>query len=148
MRVLVAAIALAAGVAALPGCTLFSYGQFDPLSSGRAFDDAQRRFNRLVRWGQWEKAAELVASDQRQAFLDLGRVIADVRFTDWDVTVLEMGENFETAHLEVRIEGYRPTTLTQHEVVMVQAWERLDGVSSTWVVRPRLEELRLAFAGR
>jgi hypothetical protein len=147
MRRLVAALLLAA-TAGLSGCMLFSYGQFDPLSSGRAFDDAQLRFNRLVRWGQWEKASEMVAAEEREAFLAVGKALGDVRFTDWDVTTLEMGDGFANAHLEVRIEGYRPTTLMHHEVRMVQEWERLEGVSSTWVVRPRLDELSLAFAGR
>ena len=59
-----------------------------------------------------------------------------------------MGKGFETAHLEVRIEGYRPSTLMQHEVRMVQEWQRLEGVTSPWVVRPRLDELTLAFTGR
>jgi hypothetical protein len=31
---------------------------------------------------------------------------------------------------------------------MVQEWERLEGVTSPWVVRPRLDELTLAFVGR
>jgi hypothetical protein len=147
MRRLVAALLLAASTA-LPGCMLFSYGQFDPLSSGRAFDDAQVRFNRLVRWGQWEKAAEMVASEQREEFLAVGRALSDVRFTDWDVATMEMGEGFSTAELVIRIEGYRPTTLMHHEVRMVQEWERLEGVTSPWVVRPRLDELTLAFVGR
>jgi hypothetical protein len=127
---------------------LFSYGQFDPLSSGRAFDDTQTRFNRLVRWGQWEKAAEMVASEQREEFLAVGKALADVRFTDWDVAAMEMGDGFSTAELVIRIEGYRPTTLMHHEVRMVQEWERLEGVTSPWVVRPRLDELTLAFVGR
>ena len=147
MRRLVAALLLVAGTA-LPGCSLFSYGQFDPLSSGQAFDDAQVRFNRLVRWGQWEKAAELVASDRREEFLTVGKALADVRFTDWDVTMLEMEDGLAKATVEIRIEGYRPTTLMHHEVRMVQEWERLEGVSSPWVVRPRLDELTLAFVGR
>lgn len=147
MRRLVAACLLAA-TAALPGCMLFSYGQFDPLSSGRAFDDTQLRFNRLVRWGQWEKASEMVAAEDRDAFLAVGKALGDVRFTDWDVAVLEMGDGLEKAYLEVRIEGYRPANLMHHEVRMAQEWERLEGVSSPWVVRPRLDELSLAFAGR
>jgi hypothetical protein len=147
MRRLVAALLLAASTA-LPGCMLFSYGQFDPLSSGRVFDDTQLRFNRLVRWGQWEKAAEMVATDRREEFLTVGKALADVRFTDWDVAAMEMGKGFTTAEVVVRIEGYRPTTLMHHEVRMVQEWERLEGVSSPWVVRPRLDELTLAFVGR
>jgi hypothetical protein len=147
MRRLVAALLLAASTA-LPGCMLYSYGQFDPLSSGRAFDDAQLRFNRLVRWGQWEKASEMVASEEREGFLAVGRALSDVRFTDWDVATMEMADGFASAEVVIRIEGYRPQTLMHHEVRMVQAWERLEGVSSPWVVRPRLDELTLAFVGR
>lgn len=147
MRSLVAALVLAA-TTALPGCMLFSYGQFDPLSSGRAFDDTQVRFNRLVRWGQWEKAAEMVASEKREEFLAVGQALADVRFTDWDVAAVDMGEGFSSAELVIRIEGYRPATLMHHEARMVQQWERLEGVSSPWVVRPKLDDLTVAFVGR
>jgi hypothetical protein len=147
MRRLAAALLLAASTA-LPACSMFSYGQFDPIASGRAFDDAQVRFNRLVRWGQWQKAAEMVAVDQREEFLKVGQALGDVRFTDWDVTTLEMEKGLMKATVEIRIEGYRPTTMMQHEVRMVQEWERLEGVTSPWVVRPRLDELALAFARR
>ena len=146
MRRLLVALLLLVGVA-LPGCSMFSYGQLDPLASGQAFDDAQTRFNRLVRWGQWEKASEMVATEDREAFLAAGRALGDVRFTDWDVTVLEMGKGLETAHVEVRIEGYHPSTLVQHEARFVQEWQRLEGVTSPWVVKPHLDELTLKFAG-
>ncbi|HEX2484632.1 MAG TPA: hypothetical protein VHQ66_05005 [Myxococcota bacterium] len=147
MRRLVAALVLATSTA-LPGCSMINYGQFDPLASGRAFDDTQVRFNRLVRWGQWKKAAEMVAVDQREEFLTVGQALTDVRFTDWDVVTMEMGDGLEKATVEVRIEGYRDSTLTHHAAVMVQEWERLEGVTSPWVVRPRLDELKLAFVGR
>lgn len=147
MRRVVAALVLLSGVG-VAGCSMFSYGHFDPLATGQAFDDSQKRFNRLVRWGQWEKAAEMVATDDREAFLAVGRTLTDVRFTDWDVTALEMGEKFETAQVEVRIEGYRQSDMTQHEVRMLQEWSHADGVSSPWVVRPHLDEIAGAFAAR
>ena len=58
MRRLVAALVLLSGVG-LAGCSMFSYGHFDPLATGQAFDDSQKRFNRLVRWGQRPRTAKL-----------------------------------------------------------------------------------------
>jgi hypothetical protein len=147
MRHALAALLLAATTVA-PGCWFVSYGKIDPLSSGAAFDDAQRRFTQLVRWGQWEKASEMVAPDSRSRFAEVMKSLSDVRFTDWEIVQLEMGEGFHTAHVVVRVAGYRESTLTHHEARMAQEWERKDGISSHWIVRPALDEVQGAFAQR
>jgi hypothetical protein len=148
MRNVLAAVLLAASATLSTGCWFFSYGQVDLLSSGWAFDETQERFNRLVRWGHWEMAVPMVAEDERERFTQVMRSLRDVRFTDWDVLVVDMSKGFDTAHVEVRLEGYRETTLTQGESVMVQDWERHQGLESEWVVRPNLDAVAAAFAAR
>ncbi len=148
MRNVLAALLLAASATLQTGCWFFSYGQLDLLSSGWAFDEKQERFNRLVRWGHWEMAVPMVAEDQRERFTEVMRSLEGVRFTDWDVLVVDMAKGFDTAHVEVRLEGYRETTLMQHESVMVQDWERRQGIESDWVVRPDLDAVAAAFAAR
>ena len=130
------------------GCMLYSYGQFDPLSSGREFDEAQLRFTRLVRWNQWEKASEMVAPDSRERFREVMAGLEGVKFTDWETILVDMSKGLKTAEVQVQIEGYREATLLHASARMTQNWERLPGASSPWVVRPDVEPLAAAFALR
>jgi hypothetical protein len=146
MRNAFAALLLAASAVLSSGC-LFSHGQLDLLGTGTAFDETQERFSRLVRWGHWEMAIPLVAEDQREHFAEVMRQLDDVKFTDWENINVEVAAGFDTARAEVRLEGYRESTLRTAEAVMVQEWERIQGLESEWVVRPDLEPLRVAFRG-
>ena len=132
--------------AVLPSGCLFSHGQFDLLGTGTAFDETQERFSRLVRWGHWQMAVPLVAEDEREHFVEAMRKLEGVKFTDWEVLDVEVATGFDTAHAEIRLEGYRESTLTTAEAVMVQEWQRIQGIESEWVVRPNLDSLVVAFA--
>jgi hypothetical protein len=147
MRNAFAVLLLAAAAALSSGC-LLSHGQLDLLGSGTAFDETQERFNRLVRWGHWEMAAELVADDQREHFVDVMETLRDVKFTDWEILVMDVAKGFDTAHVSVRLEGYKKSSLVYYEGVLEQDWTRIQGIESTWVVRPNVDALSVAFAGR
>jgi len=126
--------------APLGGC-MISHGMFDPLSAGSALDESQLRFSRLVRWQQWEKAAEMVHPDARDDFEKMMRALNGVQFTDWELTEVDVAEDFETAHVEILIEGYSPRTMINHQAIMVQEWERMSTVTHGWVVSPHLDAL-------
>jgi hypothetical protein len=147
MRNAFAALLLAVSSVLSSGC-LFSHGQFDPMGAGTSFDETQERFNRLVRWGHWQMAAELVADDQREHFIEAMSTLDDVKFTDWEIVVQDVAKGFATAHLEVRLEGYRKSNLVYYEGVLAQDWTCLQGVQSKWVVRPDVDALSVAFVGR
>jgi hypothetical protein len=145
MKTTLAALLLAAATLTT-GC-LFSHGQFDLLGSGTAFDESQERFSRLVRWGYWEKAAEMVAPEDREHFLEAMSSLGDIKFTDWEVVVMDVAKGFHTADVDVRLEGYRESTLIHYEGVMTQHWELKDAVRGSWMVRPDVDGLVVAFAG-
>jgi hypothetical protein len=147
MRNAIAALLLAATSLFGTGC-IWSYGQLDVTGAGEAFDDSYERFTRLVRWGHWEMATELVAEDQREPFIDAMRALGDVKFTDWEVMNLDVGDGFKTAHVEVRLEGYRQATLETFSAVMVQEWESSGEMKGTWHVRPDLTSISAAFAAK
>ena len=132
--------------ALLPSGCLFSHGQFDLLGTGTAFDETQERFSRLVRWGHWEMASAIVAEDQRDHFIEVMETLGDVKFTDWEIITLDVASGFDTAHVEIRIEGYRQSNLMHYEAVMVQEWERIPTIESEWVVRPDVDAVARAFA--
>ena len=127
------------------GC-IWSYGMFDLTGSGTTFDEAQQRFNQLIRWGEWDMASSLVAEDQREHFLEVMQSLHDVRFTDWENLTVDMHDGFKSAEVLIRLEGYRQTTLVHYQADLRQDWERLDGVERQWVVRPDVDSLAVAFA--
>jgi hypothetical protein len=134
-------------MAPLGGC-VFSHGQIDLLQHGDSFDEAQTRFSRLVKWGHWQKAVPMVVPEAREEFVEVMNDLRGVKFTDWEILVLDMGKGFETATVEVYLEGFRESTLTHHAAVMTQNWERVDAVMSTWQVRPDLKQVSANFLGR
>jgi hypothetical protein len=145
MKRALAALLLTASAVLNAGC-LWSHGQVDILGTGTAFDETQERFSRLVRWGHWEMASAIVADDQRDHFIEVMQRLEDVKFTDWEILLMDVATGFDTARVEVRLEGYRQSTLMHYEAVMVQEWERIPSVDSQWVVRPDVDAVARAFA--
>ena len=90
----------------------------------------------------------MVAPESREEFVDVMEGLSDVKFTDWEILVLDMGSGFETAVVEIRLEGFRERTLTHHAAIMTQEWERVDTVMSTWQVKPDLTQVAANFLGR
>ena len=147
MRNAIAALMLTFAAVTGSGC-IYSHGQFDFLGAGDAFDESYERFTRLVRWGHWEMATPLVAEDQRDAFIATMRTFGNVKFTDWEVMVLDVAEGFETAHVEIRLEGYRVKTLETFSGILVQDWVRINKVSSDWKVKPDFTSVTAAIAAK
>jgi hypothetical protein len=147
MRRLAILCLLALLVVPLGGC-VFSHGQIDLLQHGDSFDKAQTRFSRLVKWGAWQKAVPMVSPDAREEFVDVMQGLSGVKFTDWEVLVLDMGAGFQTATVEIRLEGFRESTLTHHAAIMTQEWTRVDTVMATWQVEPDLTQVAANFLGR
>ena len=73
--------------------------------------------------GRWRPP--LVAEDQREAFIAAMKALGDVKFTDWEVMILDVAEGFDTAHVEIRLEGYRAGGRSRRSPpCMVQDWTR------------------------
>src|SRR5262249_51633064 len=126
MTRLLAALLIAAS-SLTSGC-FWAYGQFDWTGSGTTFDESQQRFMQLVRWGEWDMASALVADEDRDHFLDVMQHLHDIKFTDWENLMIDMGDGFKTAEVVVRLEGYRETTLMHYQGDLKQEWVRLEGV--------------------
>ena len=147
MRNVIAALLLAFTTVTGSAC-FYSHGQVDLLGSGEKFDDSYERFTRLVRWGHWEMATPLVAEDQQDAFIATMRSLGTIKFTDWEVVVLDVADGFDTAHVEIRLEGYRERTLETFSAVLVQDWTRIDKVQSDWRVKPDFTSITAAIAAK
>ena len=99
------------------------------------FHDVQRRYTRLVRFSDWEKAGRYVAPDTRSAFRSETTALGDLRFSDYEIDDVESKGDTATAH--VTYTGWRASSPILVTYVEEQLWDFEDGA---WVVRPRLEE--------
>jgi hypothetical protein len=98
------------------------------------FHDAQRRYTRLMRFSDWEKAGRYVAPDTRQVFRSETAALGDLRFSDYEIQEVEAFG--DTATALVAYTGWRASSPTVVTYLEEQQWELADGA---WVVRPRLE---------
>jgi hypothetical protein len=134
---LVAALALAPSM----GCAALS----DPLNRGGDFRDTQQRFTQYVRWGDFNRASEFVHPEQREQFLALAPELSEIRFTDYEIRDVQIGEGVRQATADVRYTGYRLSGLIERHVDVRQEWER---DPSGWRVRMDLDRIRQALDGR
>jgi hypothetical protein len=125
---------------ALAACT--SLGRFDRAND---FEEAQKRFTQLVRWGQISKASEWVAPDQRAEFLTLAPEFTDVRFTDYEILDVKLADDARSATAEVRYLGYLVPSYLERSVDLTQQWSCEAG--SGWQVRLETARIRGALAG-
>ena len=99
------------------------------------FHDSQKRYTRLMRFTDFDRARSFVAPDARQEFHARTDSLRDIHFTDYEVQEIENSRT--SATVTVRYTGYRsssPIVITFSEE---QLWELAD---NTWTVRPTLEE--------
>jgi hypothetical protein len=99
------------------------------------FHDTQKRYTRLMRFTDFDRARSFVAADAREAFHDRTDALRDIHFTDYAIREIDNGKTSATVTVEYT--GYRsssPVVITFSEE---QLWELAD---NTWTVRPTLEE--------
>ncbi|NNL84292.1 MAG: hypothetical protein HKP27_01500 [Myxococcales bacterium] len=130
--------------APLSGCFMWNYGHFDPLARGDSFDESRKRFTRMIRWGQIERAGQYVVESERDAFFEAATVMRGVRFSDYEVLRVEVEDGFDTAIVEVMFRGYSLASSIERSVAVTQSWER-GTEGSGWRVRPEIQVLSGAF---
>jgi hypothetical protein len=118
----------------------------DWVDNADSLDFAQRRYNQLLRWGEFEESSRFVHPDARQAYLAAAPEFEDVRFTDYEVTTFELEETLDKAHLTVSFSGYDVSALIERKTSMQQEWVR-DPETMIWQVRPALEGFQQALLG-
>jgi hypothetical protein len=131
--------AAALGLAALglAGCA-----HLDPWGHRRNLEDAQRAYTRMVRWGDFPRAAQWVDKTERERFLDEANRLSAIRITDYEIGPLDVEGDAATVHVSYR--GYHIATLIEGTVQEVQSWAYTDG---RWQVRPDLSTLGEGLVG-
>jgi len=137
---LLSLIVFAIAMSAL-GCAFGEFRPNDPFDREWSLEQAQHRYTTLVRFGDFDRASEFVAEDEREAFMDRMDALDDARFTDYDSDPVELDEEMETATIEVVYTIYTPSIPFEFEVTETQVWSR-DGLSNNWRVRTLFEGLQ------
>ncbi len=125
-------------VIAQGGC-LWTNGRFDPLRKGDALEEAQKRFTRFLRWNLLDKASELVEPELRAEFLDEAQEFRKLRFTDYEILTMDVGDDLETATIEVVFHAYAMSTMIERSIRIREEWYR-DEESGRWWVRPQIQD--------
>lgn len=113
----------------------------DPLDRRGKFEDTQQRFTQYIRWGKFEEASQYVDPDLRAGFMAFSPELSDLRFSDYEITRVDIGEELSSASVEVRFTGYRLSMPVERTVHLVEEWTR-DEQTGIWTVKLDIEKLR------
>ena len=124
------------------GCFWWNYGKFDPLQKGGDFDQARKRFTRMIRWGQIDRASQYVVDEERIEFFEAAEVLRSVRFTDYEVISVEVKDNLKAATVHVLFRGYLVSQPLERSVSVKQEWHWIE---DRWRVHPQIRQLSGTF---
>jgi hypothetical protein len=104
------------------------------------FEDTQERFTQCIRWGNFEEASQYLDPGLRARFMAFSPELSDLRFSDYEITRVDIGEELLTASVEVRFTGYRLSMPVERTVNLVEEWTR-DEETGVWTVKLDIEKL-------
>ena len=113
----------------------------DPLDRRGQFEDTHEAFTQYVRWGKFEEASQFVDPGMRARFMAFSPELSDLRFSDYEITRVDIGEKLQSASIEVRFTGYRLSMPIERSVRLVEEWTR-DEATGAWTVKLDIEKLR------
>jgi hypothetical protein len=99
------------------------------------FKDSQRRYTRLMRYTDFDRARAFVAVDAKDDFRETTEGLRDIRFTDYEIQEIE--SDGKSGTVTVEYSGYRASSPTVVTLSEEQHWEL---AGNTWIVRPTLAE--------
>jgi hypothetical protein len=118
----------------------------DPLDRRGAFKVTQTTFTQYVRWGRFEEASEFVDPELREEFMSCAPEFSDLRFSDYEITRVDIGEGLQSASVEVRYTGYLLNMPFERSVDLTEEWTR-DESTGVWTVKLDIKKLRDSMIG-
>ena len=118
----------------------------DPLDRRGAFETTQSKFTQYVRWGKFDEASRFVDPEMRDEFLSFAPEASDLRFSDYEITRIDIGEGVRSAFVDVRFTAYRLSMPFERSVKLTEEWTR-DEASGVWTVKVDIRKLRDAISG-
>jgi hypothetical protein len=107
------------------------------------FELAQRKYSQSVRWARFDKAGSFVAPEDFNDFRAQAAAFGDVRFTDYVIRQVEMGDDGRSATAQVTYYAYLRTQPVAVAVDEQQQWFREEG-GRAWRVRSQFAQRPLA----
>ena len=123
------------------GCAFGEFRLNDPFDREWSLEQAQHRYTTLVRFGDFDRARNFVAEDERDQFMVRMKALDEARFTEYDSAPIELDEKMESATIKVTYTVYTPAIPYEFEVTETQVWSR-DGMTNNWRVRTLFDGLQ------
>ena len=111
----------------------------DPMGRKYSLENIQRRYTELIRWGEFQRAANYVEAEALEEFSIFESSFANIRITDYEVGRIELDSEKKSATVQVTYHGYRDGLFIEKPLRETQRWIRKNG--NHWQVRPELAQL-------
>ncbi len=118
----------------------------DPLDRRGAFEDTQTKFTQYVRWGKFEQASRFVDPEIRAEFMSYAPEFSDLRFSEYEITRIDIQEGVRSASVDVRVTAYRLSMPFERSVALTEQWNR-DEVTGLWTVKVDIRKLHDTLSG-
>ena len=118
----------------------------DPLDRRGSFKDTQTKFTQYVRWGKFEQASQFVDPEIRDEFMSFAPAFSELRFSDYEITRIDIGEGVRSASVDVRLTGYLLSMPFERSVDLTEEWTR-DEATGVWTVKVDIKKLRDTMIG-
>lgn len=139
-RALLSALVLVL-VASATGCADGEFRFGDPFDRKLTLSEAQHRYTVLVRWAEFDKAREFVATDDRDAYMIQMKALEIARFTDYESEPVELDAKKQVATIRVTYTLYTPSLPYEIKITELQEWTR-EGLTNDWRVHSTFDGLR------
>jgi hypothetical protein len=118
----------------------------DPLDRRGAFEDTQTRFTQYVRWGKFKQASRFVDPEIRAEFMSYAPEFSDLRFSNYEITRVDIQDGVRSASVDVRITAYRLSMPFERSVNLTEEWQR-DEATGLWTVKVDIRKLHDTLSG-
>ena len=111
----------------------------DPMGRKYSLENIQRRYTELIRWGEFQRAADFVDPEVLDEFETHASAFANIRITDYEIGRIALDQEKKSATVGVTYHGYRDGLFIEKPLHETQTWVRESG--NRWQVRPELTQL-------
>ena len=118
----------------------------DPLDRRGEFKETQTKFTQYVRWGRFQEAAKFIDPELREEFMSFAPEFSDLRFSDYEITRVDIEEGLQSASVDVRYKGYLLNMPFERSVDLTEEWTR-DESTGVWTVKLDIKKLRDTMIG-
>jgi hypothetical protein len=118
----------------------------DPLDRRGSFEATQTKFTQYVRWGKFDKASQFVDPENRDEFMSYAPEFSDLRFSDYEITRIDIQDGVRSASVDVRITAYRLSMPFERSVDLTEEWTRNEA-TGLWTVKVDIRKLHDTLSG-